>query len=310
MKHDVALATTGTIFDVKKFSLHDGPGIRTTVFFKGCPLNCAWCHNPEGIAAERQVRYWEQRCVGCGTCVELCAAGAIHVTAAGHYVTDRAGCVLCGECVDACPAGARDIVGRQVTVAEVMADVTRDVIFYDESGGGVTFSGGEPLLQSEFLRALLVASHENGIHTAVDTTGFATQAVLDRVREHVDLFLYDLKLMDEARHRQYTGVPNALILRNLQWLSTEGHRVAIRVPIIPGVNDDDDNIRRTGEFVASLPQRHQVDILPYHNTAVDKYRRLDEAYRLPDITAPAPEHMEQIAATLREFGIKVTIGGQ
>jgi pyruvate formate lyase activating enzyme len=307
-KDGVTLSTTGMIFDVKKFSIHDGPGIRTTVFFKGCPLSCAWCHNPEGITSDRQIMYWDSRCLQCGTCMNLCSAGAIHAEAGG-FVTDREICVLCGECVAVCPAGAREITGREVTVAEVMADVAKDTIFYDESGGGVTFSGGEPLLQSDFLRALLQTCHEREIHAAVDTTGFAAPAVLDRVSSLVDLFLYDLKLMDDEKHRHYTGVSNALILSNLRRLSAAGHAIVIRMPIIPGVNDGDENITRTGEFVSSLPNRHRVDILPYHNTAEDKYRRLGGVYRLPGLHAPPPERMDHIAAILCGFGLDVTIGG-
>lgn len=307
---ELTLSTTGWVFDVKKFSIHDGPGIRTTIFLKGCPLACVWCHNPEGIAPGRQVMVWDQRCISCGTCMDVCSAGAIHPSETGGFITDRDVCVLCGECVAACPAGAREITGREVTVAEVMADVMKDTIFYDESGGGVTFSGGEPLSQSEFLRALLAVCHEREIHTAVDTTGFAAPAVLDRVSHYVDLFLYDLKLMDDEKHRHYTGVSNALILSNLRRLSDAGHAIVIRVPIIPGINDDETNIVRTGEFIRSLAHRHQVDILPYHNTAEDKYRRLGGVYRLPGLHAPAPEHMNRVAATLRGFGLRVTIGGQ
>jgi pyruvate formate lyase activating enzyme len=311
MREDnVALSTTGMIFDVKKFSIHDGPGIRTTIFLKGCPLNCAWCHNPEGIEPAMQVMYWEQRCMECGTCLDFCSEGAIHVSEAGGFVTDRDRCVLCGECVEACPAGAREITGREVTVAQVMADIDQDTIFYDESGGGVTFSGGEPLLQSAFLRALLEACHQREIHTAVDTTGFAAPAVLDRVLDYVDLFLYDLKLMDDEKHQRFTGVPNALILSNLRRLSAEGHAIIIRVPIIPGINDSEENIVQTGEFISSLAHPHQVDILPYHNTAEDKYRRLERAHRLPGLNPPTPEQMDRIAATLRGFGLQVTIGGQ
>jgi pyruvate formate lyase activating enzyme len=307
---NVVLSTTGVIFDVKKFSIHDGPGIRTTVFFKGCPLDCAWCHNPEGISMAREVIYWEARCARCGTCQELCAQHAILPAPDGSFLTDRDRCVLCGECVQACPFEAREITGREVTVGDVMADVEKDIVFYDESGGGVTVSGGEPLLQPHFLAMLLDACKEKEIHTAVDTTGFATPKVIDEVRHKIDLFLYDLKLMDDEKHQRFTGVSNTLILSNLKWLSDEGHAMVIRVPIIPSINDSEENIVQTGEFVASLAQPHQVDILPYHDTAQDKYRRLDKAYRLPGLNSPAPEQMDDIATTLRRFGLQVTIGGQ
>jgi pyruvate formate lyase activating enzyme len=306
----VATSTVGVIFDVKRFSLHDGPGIRTTIFLKGCPLNCGWCHNPEGITLAQEVMYWKARCNKCGICPEICAQHAILPAPDGSFLTDRERCLLCGDCVEACPYTAREIIGREATVDEVMTDIEKDIVFYDESGGGVTVSGGEPLSQSHFLARLLEACKEQEIHTTVDTTGFTTPAILDRVRHSIDLFLYDLKFIDLEAHQEHTGVSNELILNNLRWLSAEGHTIIIRVPIIPGINDSGENIVQTGEFVASLAHAHQVDILPFHNTAEDKYRRLDKAYCLAGLDPAAPEKMEKIATTLRGFGLHVTIGGQ
>jgi pyruvate formate lyase activating enzyme len=299
---------TGTIFDVKKFSLHDGPGIRTTIFFKGCPLSCWWCHNPEGQALGQEMMFQANRCIRCGACLAVCPRGAISWNGDGVSTTDEL-CALCGACVEACYAQARQIVGRETTVAQVMAEIERDVAFYDESGGGVTFSGGEPLLQPDFLLALLRVCKEKEIHTAVDTCGFAPWETLDRIREHVALFLYDLKLMDEMRHREFTGVSNALILKNLQALSQRGHRIALRVPIVPGVNDDEENIRQTGAFAAALPHLHRVDILPYHHTGADKYGRLRQVYGLSQARPPSDENMADIAQILREYGLAVKIGG-
>jgi len=299
---------TGIIFDIKKFSIHDGPGIRTTVFFKGCPLNCWWCHNPESQAPEPELVFWEGRCIRCGACLEVCDPGAIFWD--GDVVsTDGEKCTLCGACAEACYAEAREIVGREMTVAQVMAEIERDVPFYDESGGGVTFSGGEPLAQRDFLLALLRACREKEIHTAVDTCGFATWETFDNIREYVGLFLYDLKLMDAAKHQKFTGVSNGLILRNLQALSQRGHDIFLRVPIIPGINDDDEEVRRIGAFAAALPRLERVDILPYHRAGVEKYGRLNEVYELPETRPPSDERMAGITQMLRGFGLQVKIGG-
>jgi pyruvate formate lyase activating enzyme len=299
---------TGIVFDIKKFSIHDGPGIRTTVFFKGCPLSCWWCHNPEGQSPEPELVLRASRCIRCGACLEVCDQGAISWD--GDVVfTDREKCVLSGACVEVCYAEAREIVGQEMTVAQVMAEIERDIAFYDQSGGGVTFSGGEPLSQPGFLLVLLRASKEKEIHTAVDTCGFATWETLDSIRKHVDLFLYDLKLMDDARHRRFTGVSNELILKNLQRLSAQGHDIFLRVPIIPGINDDAENIRQIGTFAAALPRLNRVDILPYHRAAAEKYHRLSKVYGLPETHPPSDERMAEITQILRGFGLPVKTGG-
>jgi len=295
---------TGTIFDVKKFSIHDGPGIRTTIFFKGCPLTCLWCHNPESQASEPELMFLESRCIGCGMCREVCDQGAI----SEDLTVNAESCTLCGECVEACYAEARQMVGQEMTVAQVMAEVERDVPFYDESGGGVTFSGGEPLAQPDFLLALLRACREREIHTALDTCGFAPWQVLDRVRRHTDLFLYDLKLMAAAAHQKFTGVSNELILRNLQMLSERGHDIILRLPIVPGVNDDE-QIRRTGEFAAALPHLNRVDVLPYHHSAAQKYERLGRPYQLPTVQPPSEARVAKIIQILQAFDLQVRTGG-
>jgi pyruvate formate lyase activating enzyme len=300
--------TTGIIFDVKKFSIHDGPGIRTTVFLKGCPLHCSWCHNPEGQDPEPQLLYRADRCLGCGECIQVCPEGAIQRD--GDVVTtDAEACSLCGACVKVCYPDAREMVGRQVSVAEVLAEVERDIPFYDQSGGGVTFSGGEPLLQPEFLLLLLRACKERGIHTAVDTCGHSDWQPLDDIREYVDLFLYDLKLIDDEKHRSFTGVSNQSSLDNLQALSRHGENIILRVPLIPGVNDGEDNLQATGKLAAALPSLMRLDLLPYHNTAMHKYRRLGREFSLPDTQRPSDDHLGVIAGTLREFGLQVQIGG-
>jgi len=298
----------GIVFDIRRYSIHDGPGIRTTIFFKGCPLRCWWCHNPEGQSPTVEVIFRPKRCIHCGACLLACAQGAISWDGE-EPITDREKCRCCGACVAACYAEARQVVGRELTVAQVMAEVERDTAFYDESGGGVTLSGGEPLEQPDFALALLQACQQQEIHTAVDTCGCAPWATLDRLRAYTDLFLYDLKLLDEARHRQFTGVSNRLILQNLQALSQRGHHIVLRLPVIPGINDDDASLRQIGAFAAALPHLDGVDLLPYHHIGVDKYVRLDRDYRLPATRPPAEERLAEIAHLLRQFGLSVRIGG-
>lgn len=298
----------GVVFDIKKFSIHDGPGIRTTVFLKGCPLRCLWCHNPESQRSGPEVMLRGERCIACAACLEACAQGAITINGSGA-VTDRALCVECGLCTASCYAEARELVGRTMTVAEVLAEIEGDISFYDESGGGVTFSGGDPLLQRDFLLALLKACRAKEIHTAVDTSGSFSWPALEMIRPYVDLFLYDLKLMDEERHKRVTGVSNRLILQNLEALSKLGHKIIIRVAVVPGINDDERNIYQTGAFAASLPHLQGVSLLAYHDSAVQKYENLNRDYRLPDVRPPGDARMEEVAGILRGFGLEVKIGG-
>jgi len=298
----------GTIFDIKKYAIHDGPGIRSTVFFKGCPLACRWCHNPEGITVAAQKIYRQERCIGCGECIQICPNGVMTQAAEG-IVSDPAKCDLCQTCADYCPSEAVEFVGRKVTVGDVMQEIEKDIAFYDESGGGITFSGGEPLMQPEFLLQLLDACAELDLHRTVDTTGYADSELLLQVARKTDLFLYDLKLMDAAKHRDFTGVSNEKILNNLKLLAENKARIQVRVPIIPGINSDAANIDRTAAFVSALPGVENIAILPFHNSARGKYRRLGMECISPDIESPSEENLNIIAGWLAKSGLPVQIGG-
>lgn len=300
--------TEGIVFNISRYAIHDGPGIRTTVFLKGCPLSCWWCHNPEGISPDPEVSSRLNRCIRCGLCVDACSKHAISMSDCGP-VTDATLCSPCLDCAEACPADAREVVGRTMTVAEVIAEIRKDVPFYDESGGGVTFSGGEPLMQAPFLIELLDACGELDIHRTVDTSGYAANKILMEVAERADLFLYDLKHMDPEVHIRYTGVGNERILENLRCLASARAAVRVRIPLIPGVNDDRRNIEQTGEFIRTLARIDCVDLLPYHDVARSKYDRFGYAYRLGKIPAPDLAQLQEIASMLSSYGLSVNIGG-
>jgi len=296
----------GLVFNVMRFSLHDGPGIRTTVFLKGCPLRCWWCHNPESQSTAPEVIYFEERCVHAGDCVRACPHQALRWN--GQLVLDPLRCQRCGACAGACPTGARELAGRSMTVPELLVEVLKDRVFFDESGGGVTISGGEPLMQAAFVEALLAAYHLSSVHTVLETCGFADWHTVERVAANVDLFLYDLKLIDPERHRRYTGVPNDLILDNLRRLGERGSAVVVRMPVVPGVNDDRANVEALSAFLTPLGLR-QIDLLPYHRTGSEKYRRLRLPYRMEGVPAPSSDRMEDLATYLRNDGFLVRIGG-
>jgi len=295
---------TGIVFDIRRYSIHDGPGIRTTVFLKGCALSCLWCHNPESQSSGPDLILRDNRCIRCGACVEACPSGAIAWSEDGP-VTDRAKCRGTGACAAVCYADARSLAGRAMSVEDVMGIVERDRPFFEESGGGITLSGGEPLLQPYFAAALLKAARAAGIHTALDTCGHASWRSLDRLRKDVDLFLYDVKLMDEARHRLFTGAPNHRILENLRALARHGHRIVLRVPVVPGINDDDENLDAVRRFAATLPSLAGLDLLPYHRVGVDKYARVGRTYPLPDTLPPPRERLAEVAQTLAAAGLPV-----
>jgi pyruvate formate lyase activating enzyme len=301
-------AITGMIFDIRKYSVHDGPGIRTTVFLKGCPLNCWWCHNPESQSPQPEPILRPNLCIACGECIQACPEGAIGQE--GDRLTwDPDRCLRCGDCTQVCLSGAREMAGREMSVAAVLAEVERDRLFYEESRGGVTFSGGEPLLQSRFLSEMLRACRERELHTAVDTSGFASWEVFERILPYTDLLLYDLKHTDPDLHFRYTGVPYEPVRRNLERLAARGQPVWLRVPVIPGINDDEANLNRVGELAARLSNVLQVNLLPYHPAAAGKYERMGRTYRLPETKSPSDERMASLADNMRRFGVKVFVGG-
>ncbi len=299
----------GLIFDLKRFSVHDGPGIRSTVFLKGCPFLCPWCHNPESRAAEAMLHFRVELCLGCGKCVEACPESAIAL-AEGKSLTDEAGCRLRGECVAACPTGAREMLGRSVEADELLPELERDRIFYEESGGGVTFSGGEPLAQPEFLLEALELCGEAGLHRAVDTTGHAESELFRAVAERAELILFDLKLMDDARHRRFTGASNHRLLANLDMLADMNRPVELRVPVIPGVNDDEGNMRATASRLSGMLNLSGVVLLPFHAGSRDKHARFGMDWNLPEDMKASPEGIEALATILREAELPVSIGGE
>ena len=304
----ILFVQSGTIFDIKKYSINDGPGIRTTIFFSGCPLSCLWCHNPESQSLKSELLYRAGRCLLCGDCIQACPEEAVSLDKGStSVITDRHKCTRCQTCVTTCYSGAREFSGREVTVNEVMTDIRRDVLFYDESHGGVTFSGGEPLLQPTFLSALLRACRAEEIHTVVDTSGFANWKVFERIYEDVDLFLYDLKHMDSRHHREITGVPNDVILENLRRLMAAGANCIVRIPLIPGINDDEKNLFESGNFLAHLSRIPGVELMAYHNIARGKYEALGREYRLTETKPPTQATMQHAADVLRSNGISVKI---
>lgn len=289
--------TRGRIFNVQRFSLQDGPGLRTTVFLKGCPLACAWCHNPESQKPEPEIVIHEDRCLHCGACGLACAAPG----------EARLGC---GACEDACPTGARRMVGRETSTRELLAEVMRDQVFFDQSGGGVTLSGGEPLLQPVFAGELMQGLKAEGVHVALDTCGFGAMEDLLALASYADLVLFDLKLADARRHAVATGEGNERILANLKALGEAGAVIWIRVPIVPGINDDHANLEATARIAAGTLGVRRVDLLPYHGTAEAKFERMGASYPLRGLEAPGPERMIQLARIFESVGLEVNIGGR
>ena len=273
---------TGLISDIHRCSLNDGPGIRTTVFLKGCPLRCLWCHNPECISRAPQIAYWADRCTGCGACASVCPVGA-HRIADGAHEFDRAACTTCGQCAEACPADALRLTGTRRSVADVMSVVERDRVYYETSGGGLTLSGGEPLAQARFAKALLAAARQAGVHTCLDTSGRSARSVFESALPLTDLVLFDYKATDAAEHRRLTGAPNRGILGNLDAACRSGARVWLRCPLVPGVNDCEEHLAGIASLAARYPQIEFVELMAYHNAGRGKYARYGMPSPMPDM---------------------------
>ncbi len=298
---------SGTVFHIQRYSIQDGPGIRTTVFLKGCPLDCWWCHNPEGRSPRPEVVTVESRCAACGACQAACPLNPGGGFDGLPLPVD--GCRLCGACVEACPTGARRMIGASMDAAGLMDEVLKDRVFYDDSGGGVTFSGGEPLAQPEFLAEMLRRCRKAGLHTALDTCGHVPADRLLEIAPLADLVLYDLKLMDEQAHLRYTGASNERILDNLRLLARAHGNVQLRVPLVGGVNDSPAELEAMAAFADEIGSIRRVSLLPYHASGAAKFRRLGEDYRLADAKTPPADALDRAAQRFRKRGLTVTIGG-
>jgi pyruvate formate lyase activating enzyme len=301
------MKTKGIVFDIKGFAVHDGPGIRTTVFLKGCPLRCDWCHNPESQSSKPVLAQFPRNCIGCGKCLTRCPHGALSKSET-QIIIDRAKCRGCGTCALTCYAEALVLRGKVMTIAEVMAEVRKDKPFYDNSGGGMTISGGEPLQQPEFTLGLLKAAKAEGINTCLDTSGYAPWPVLERVLPYTDMVLYDLKGVSPGMHRERTGRPNSLIMHNLQELTSDGVTVKVRLPMVPGFNDSEEAVRDIAQFIASLKTVPPLEILPYHKLGESKYEALGIRNGL-HLEPPPRAEVEALAQLAREAGVECQVGG-
>jgi len=293
---------TAKICDIKHFAVHDGPGIRTTIFFKECPLHCLWCHNPESISKSSQLGWFRDKCTGCGSCTDVCSCHQINN---GKHEFDRSNCTGCGKCVDACLFDALELYGRNLTLDAAIDIVFKDKAFYAESGGGVTLSGGEPLLQLDFCVELFKRLKNDCINTAVDTCGQVPWNSFEKIIPWTDMFLYDFKHADSTIHKKLTGSRNELIKENLVRLSLTGKKIEIRMPLISGLNTDDSEIHAAGIFLKNIKHITAVKLLSYHNLAHAKYRAVDYTYTLPDVPPLESKILEHISLILRSYGLHV-----
>ena len=293
---------TGYIFDIKHFAVHDGPGIRTTVFFQGCPLKCVWCHNPESISSDKQLGYIEHKCLNCGRCVAVCPNMAHFMDEEHIHKFDRKKCTACGLCTGVCYSKNLLLYGKYVNVEEIIDELLEDNDFYVSSGGGVTLSGGECLMQADFCAELLKRLKKENIHTTVDTCGFVSKDALDKVVPYTDLFLYDLKAYDEDVHKKCTGQSNRIILENLKYLDKCGNTIEIRIPLVPEYNMH--QVGKIGDFLCRLKNIVGVRILPYHNFSGSKYKSIDMTNTLP-VKLPSDEEVNIAKETISLFGLKV-----
>jgi pyruvate formate lyase activating enzyme len=304
----VSTGISGTIFNIQKFSVHDGPGIRTTVFMKGCPLQCRWCSNAESMSPDPEPGIIRERCDGCGDCVGVCPEEAVRLNDS-IVMIDRSRCNACGACADICPTDAITIYGRNITVDEAFGEVLKDKTYYSGSDGGVTVSGGEPLRQAGFVKELFKRCKEEGIKTCLDTCGYASSENLAALLPYTDTILFDLKHMDDEKHRHFTGVSNGIIKENAVVAAKSDASILFRIPLIEGVNSTEDNIRETARFIESLEGEYSVEFLPYHRLGIGKYRTLDRQYPGTEFSTPSEEKMDTLKRIFVEYGIRCTVGG-
>ncbi|MEG0086243.1 MAG: glycyl-radical enzyme activating protein [Niameybacter sp.] len=284
---------SGTVFDIQRLCVHDGPGIRTTVFLKGCSLQCFWCHNPESLKHHKELMFFSEKCMQCKECIERCPEG-VHTLENGEHLLDRTKCKTCGACASHCMTKALSMAGVTMTVEEVMEEVMKDVEFYKTSNGGVTFSGGEALLQIDFLEAVLRACKQNSLHVTIETAGNVKWEHFERILPHVDLFLYDIKMMDSLKHKQYVGADNARCLSNVEQLIKRGKNIIVRVPVIPDINDHDKDIEAITNFVKHINKEIPLELLPFHKMGQTKYESLGLDYEAKHLEAPSQETMQRL----------------
>jgi len=299
----------GLISRIQKYSTKDGPGIRDTVFLKGCSLRCLWCSNPELIRAKPDLLYTQSKCVNCGLCIDVCPHNALSFDENDLVYVNREKCTACGECVDACPEAALELVGVEISDDDLITELLKDQVFYQTSNGGVTFSGGEPLYQAGFVRKVAEGLKSKGIHTAIDTAGDVSWCRFEEVLDVTDLVLYDIKAMDRDLHQRLTGRENDMILENAKMLAMKEVPMYIRMVMVPGINDQEDDLSACMEFISELKNVEQIDILPYHRYGVGKYAQLGLDYPLGYLKEYSKERIEEIQSLIAAYGIPVTIGG-
>ncbi|MEM2513751.1 MAG: glycyl-radical enzyme activating protein [Candidatus Bathyarchaeia archaeon] len=296
----------GLVLSIERFAIHDGPGIRTVIFLKGCPLRCKWCSTPDGQRPRPELEFFRERCIGCGKCAETCPSGAVKKSNKG-IVNRRNLCMACGKCTITCPTGARIIAGKYMTVGEIMEIIESDTLFYFNSGGGITLSGGEPMMQPSFSIEILKRCRDIGIHTCMETSAYCQWSIFHEILKYVDLLYVDIKHMSHNVHKKFTGKSNKIILENIQKIAQEypGKPVIVRVPIIPGINDDSANIIATALFVRQLNKNYKIELLPYHKLGLYRYYALSRRYPLQSLEPPSKTKLDALKTLIKSLGVKV-----